>query len=51
VEILLILIPLALILVFLIGFAFWWAVDHGQFDGFDRAAQSILDDDDSNGSS
>jgi cbb3-type cytochrome oxidase maturation protein len=46
-EILLMLIPLAVILVFLIGFAFWWAVDHGQFEGFERAAQSILDDNDS----
>jgi cbb3-type cytochrome oxidase maturation protein len=47
VEILLLLIPVSVVLVFLVGAAFWWAVDHGQFDQFDTAAESILLDDDS----
>jgi cbb3-type cytochrome oxidase maturation protein len=45
-EILLLLIPLSVVLVFLIGAAFWWAVDHGQFDDFDEAAKSVIDDHD-----
>ena len=45
-EILLLLIVLAVVLVFVIGAAFWWAVDHGQFEQFEDAAQSILLDED-----
>ena len=40
------LIPLSVVLVFLIGAAFWWAVDDGQFDNDGAAAESILHDDD-----
>lgn len=45
-EILMMLIPLSIVLALLIGVAFWWAVDHGQFDHLDAAAYSILVDDD-----
>ena len=45
-EILLLLIVLAVVLVFVIGAAFWWAVDHGQFEQFEDAAKSILRDED-----
>jgi cbb3-type cytochrome oxidase maturation protein len=45
-EILVMLIPLSVVLVFLIGAAFWWAVDDGQFDNGGAAAESILHDDD-----
>ena len=40
------LIPLSLVLVFLIGALFWWAVDTGQFDDLDGPAHRILQDDD-----
>ena len=41
------LLPISLILVVVIGVAFWWAIFAGQFDDTDAAARSILDDDDS----
>jgi cbb3-type cytochrome oxidase maturation protein len=40
------LLPVSLILVVLIGVAFWWAIFSGQFDDTDEAARSILDDND-----
>jgi cbb3-type cytochrome oxidase maturation protein len=46
VDILYLLIPLSLVLVFLIGAVFWWAVDSGQFDDLDGPAHRILQDDD-----
>jgi cbb3-type cytochrome oxidase maturation protein len=46
VDILYLLIPLSLVLVFLIGTLFWWAVDSGQFDDLEGAAHRILQDDD-----
>jgi cbb3-type cytochrome oxidase maturation protein len=46
VDILYLLIPLSLVLVFLIGALFWWAVDTGQFDDLDGPAHRILQDDD-----
>jgi cbb3-type cytochrome oxidase maturation protein len=45
-EILLLLIPLSVILVFLIGAAFWWCVQSGQFDDLEGPAYRILTDDD-----
>jgi cbb3-type cytochrome oxidase maturation protein len=45
-EILYLLIPLSLVLVVLIGLAFWWAVQAGQLDDLDRPGQAILMDDD-----
>jgi cbb3-type cytochrome oxidase maturation protein len=46
VSILLFLIPLGLGLVAIALWAFIWAVNHDQFDDLDRAAHSILFDDD-----
>jgi cbb3-type cytochrome oxidase maturation protein len=47
-DILFLLIPLSVVLVFLIGVAFWWALQGGQFDDLDAAAHRILMDDDRN---
>ena len=46
-EVLYLLIPLSVALVFLIGAAFWWSVRSGQFDDLEGAAHRILADDDS----
>ncbi|HBT31959.1 MAG TPA: cbb3-type cytochrome oxidase assembly protein CcoS [Pusillimonas sp.] len=40
------LLPISLILVVLIGAAFWWAIFSGQFEDTDKAARSILEDND-----
>ena len=45
-DILLLLIPLSVVLVFGIGAAFWWSVRSGQFDDLEGPAHRILDDDD-----
>ena len=45
-DILFLLIPLSVVLVFLIGWFFWRAVDSGQFDDLDTPALRILTDDD-----
>lgn len=45
-EILYLLIPLSVVLVFAIGGAFWWALRTGQFDDLDGPAQRVLMDDD-----
>jgi cbb3-type cytochrome oxidase maturation protein len=45
-DILLLLIPLSVILVLLIGAAFWWSVASGQFDDLEGPAHRILADDD-----
>jgi cbb3-type cytochrome oxidase maturation protein len=44
-EILYLLIPLSVALVFLIGGIFWWAVKSGQFDDLEGPAHRILLDD------
>ena len=36
---------LSVVLVFLIGAVFWWAVQHGQFDDLEGPAHRILLDD------
>jgi cbb3-type cytochrome oxidase maturation protein len=46
-EILYLLVPLSVVLVFLIGAAFWWSVRSGQFDDLEGPAHRILSDDDS----
>ena len=46
-EILLLLIPLSVVLVFAIGAGFWWCVQSGQFDDLEGPAHRILADDDS----
>jgi cbb3-type cytochrome oxidase maturation protein len=45
-EILYLLIPLSVALVFAIGAVFWWAVDSGQFEDMEGPAQRIVADDD-----
>lgn len=45
-ETLYLLIPLSVVLVFLIGVAFWWSVRSGQFDDMEGPAYRVLMDDD-----
>lgn len=45
-EILYLLIPLSVVLVFLIGWGFWWSVRSGQFDDLEGPAYRVLMDDD-----
>jgi cbb3-type cytochrome oxidase maturation protein len=45
-ESIFLLLPISLVLVLLIGAAFWWAVFAGQFDDTNRAAKSVILDDD-----
>jgi len=44
-EVLYLLIPLSLVLVFAAGAAFWWALGSGQFEDFEGPAHRILTDD------
>jgi cbb3-type cytochrome oxidase maturation protein len=44
-SIVFVLIPLSLLLVIFAGWAFFWAVDRGQFDDLDLQAWSVLHDD------
>ncbi len=46
-DILYLLIPLSVVLVFLIGAVFWWSLRSGQFDDLEGPAHRILMDDDS----
>jgi cbb3-type cytochrome oxidase maturation protein len=48
-EILYLLIPLSVVLVFLIGAVFWWSLRSGQFDDLEGPAYRILMDDDTPG--
>jgi len=43
-DILYLLIPLSLVMVFAIGGVFWWAINNRQFDELDEEGQRILDD-------
>ena len=45
-DILYLLIPLSLVLVFLIGALFWWSLRSGQFDDLEGPAHRILHDED-----
>ncbi|MBL8446963.1 MAG: cbb3-type cytochrome oxidase assembly protein CcoS [Zoogloeaceae bacterium] len=45
-EILYLLIPLSVVLVFLIGIIFWWSLRSGQFDDLEGPAYRVLMDDD-----
>ncbi|MCZ7654366.1 MAG: cbb3-type cytochrome oxidase assembly protein CcoS [Rhodocyclaceae bacterium] len=45
-EILYLLIPLSVLLVFLIGAVFWWSVNNGQFDDLEGPGYRVLMDDD-----
>lgn len=46
-EILYLLIPLSLVLVFMIAVVFWWSVRSGQFEDLEGPGYRILMDDDS----
>jgi len=45
-DIMYLLVPISVFLVFAIGLVFWWALNNRQFDGLDEAAGRILDDSD-----
>ena len=45
-EILYLLVPLSVVLVFLVGAVFWFALESGQFDDLEGPALRILADDD-----
>jgi cbb3-type cytochrome oxidase maturation protein len=45
-EILFLLIPLSVVLVFVIGVVFWWSLKHGQFEDLEGPAYRMLMDDD-----
>lgn len=45
-DILYLLIPLSVVLVFIIGVVFWWSVRSGQFDDLEGPAYRMLMDDD-----
>jgi cbb3-type cytochrome oxidase maturation protein len=45
-EILYLLIPLSVVLVFIIGVLFWWSLKSGQFEDLDGPGYRILADDD-----
>ena len=44
-DILYLLVPLSLVLVFVIGAIFWWSLKSGQFDDLEGPAYRILNDD------
>ncbi|MFO1396421.1 MAG: cbb3-type cytochrome oxidase assembly protein CcoS [Burkholderiales bacterium] len=48
-EVLMLLIPLSVVLVFVIGALFWWSVRSGQFDDLEGPAHRIVADDDAPG--
>ncbi len=48
-DIVYLLVPLSLVLVFLIAAVFWWALRCGQFDDMEGPAHRILMDDDGGG--
>jgi cbb3-type cytochrome oxidase maturation protein len=43
-DILYLLVPISILLVFVIGLLFWWALNSRQFDGLDEEAVRILAD-------
>ena len=43
-DILYLLIPLSLVLVFINGYVFWWALKNGMFDDLEGPAYRILQD-------
>lgn len=45
-EILILLIPLSVAIAFVIGLAFWWSAQSGQFDDLEGPGDRILMDDD-----
>ena len=45
-EILYLLVPLSVVLVFFIGLAFWWSLRSGQYDDLEGPGHRVLMDDD-----
>jgi cbb3-type cytochrome oxidase maturation protein len=45
-EILYLLVPISVVLVFLIGIAFWWSLRSGQYDDLEGPGYRVLMDDD-----
>ena len=45
-DIVYLLVPLSLVLVFAIGAVFWWALHRGQFDDLEGPAHRVIMDDD-----
>ena len=45
-DVVFLLVPLSLVLAFLIGGVFWWALKRGQFDDLEGPAHRILMDED-----
>lgn len=45
-DILYLLIPVSVLLVFVIGVVFWWSIRHGQFEDLDGPAYRVVMDDD-----
>ncbi|MGE5525219.1 MAG: cbb3-type cytochrome oxidase assembly protein CcoS [Rhodospirillaceae bacterium] len=45
-DILYLLIPLSVVLVFCVGGVFWWALRHGQFEDLEGPRHRVLMDDD-----
>ncbi len=43
-DILYLLIPVSVVIVFAIGGIFWWAIASGQFDELDRESRSVVKD-------
>lgn len=43
-EIVYLLVPMSVVLVFLIVAVFWWSVHTGQFDDLDRHGRTVVDD-------
>ena len=48
-DIVFLLVPLSVVLVFLIMLVFWWSVHSGQFEDLEQQGQSILADQDAAG--
>lgn len=45
-DILYLLVPVSVVLVFVIGIVFWWSIRHGQFEDMDGPAYRVVMDDD-----
>lgn len=47
-DVLYLLVPLSVILVFAVGGVFWWALSNRQFDDLDEVSERLLADDSEN---
>jgi cbb3-type cytochrome oxidase maturation protein len=45
-DILYLLVPISILLIFVIGVFFWWALNNRQFDALDEVSERILKDPD-----